>query len=117
MKITAAFTLIFAMLALVLTGMYILSTWDPNPNFSDVWRYVSFWPATLVDTFVKVFNNPAVFLKLGTFVYATLFTQIGATIMAIIMARGLDRSMVDWGVATFLFPYAAPFFLVFLKEH
>jgi hypothetical protein len=116
MKVMAAFTLIFALIALVLTGIFVLAKWDSTPGINELWKYVSFWPATFIDTLLKVFNNPASFLKLGTFVYVTLFVQVGAVITTVMMARALDRAAWDWAIATFIFPYAAPFFLVFLKE-
>lgn len=117
MKIMSAFTLLFSLVALVLTGMFVLANWNPNINLNDIWKFVSFWPATLIGVIAGVFNNPASFLQLGPFVYVTLVVHIGSVITAAMLARSLDRSVMDWGIATFIFPYLAPFFLAFLPEH
>ena len=117
MRISAVFTMIFAAVALILTGIFILAKWDTTPTINDLWAYITFWPATFINTFLKLFNDPASILKLGIFTYITLLVQFGAVLTAVIDAHATDRHVWDWGIATFVFPFAAPFFLVFLKEN
>jgi len=48
--------------------------------------------------------------------YGILVTYLGSIIIPIALAKSLNRSFIDWGILSFIFPYLAPTILVFKKK-
>lgn len=101
-KILRFVSLAFGLGATVLTvRMIILAvSWVKHLEII-IWRIISFWPRNLFSLII----SPSMIRYYSPLAFVHLAIQIGALILAIYLAKELNRSRLDWFVLTLLFPF------------
>jgi len=134
LKVKRILSLIFGLAAMTFTGYHVYNTiifvqrnWKilQSIDVEFILRMIFYWPITVIrleDKFM-FFKSPfthgqftqgqVIISPLG---YGFLVTYLGAIIISIVLAKSLNRSFIDWGILSFIFPYLAPTILVFKKK-
>lgn len=93
--------LIFGLGAAALTVDFFLRTFVVPWDFDQLLHLVSYWPTRLYSAVV----NPQPLASLTPLDYAFFIIAAGVPVLAVVLARLLDRSPLDWFVVSLIFPF------------
>jgi hypothetical protein len=127
-------SLTFGLAAMTFTGFHVYDTiliaqrnWKivQSIDVDFILRMIFYWPITIIrlegkDLFFKFHSTFATDMEGQLFIsplgYAFLVTYIGTIIISMVLAKSLNRSFIDWGILSFIFPFLAPTILAIKKK-
>lgn len=106
MKVIRGIALAFGVVAVAVTAnfFYISSRLRGIESFQFIWYLLSDWPWPA--DLISLISNHGVVIPSRLLGYVILAVQIGAPVLAIILAKQLNRSRLVWLALTLFFPFS-----------